>query len=248
MVTGIDELGEIFATFRQDSGNVAHGIRIADERYFVKGRRDPTEGPLPEELRNAAYIAKRVTHPGMPKLEEVIESAAGPILLYRWVDGELLGIRGSAHQRFRELPANVIQSALDTVYDVHRALAADGWIAVDFYDGSLIYDFETGRINVIDFDCYRHGPFVNDMGRMYGSDRFMAPEEFQLGARIDQRTTVFVLGRTALVFLAAGRLERAEFRGSDRLFDVVSHACRSDPAARFATVADFHDAWRAARN
>jgi serine/threonine-protein kinase len=249
-VTEISELGDIFADLgRSDSANIAYGMWIDGERYFVKGVRRGRAGSdaAVGELRNAVRVARRVSHPAMPQLEQVLASTTGPILVYRWVDGDLLGVRGLAHWRFRELPATDVLSALDTIYEVQALLAADGWIAVDFYDGSLIYDFATGRVSVIDFDLYRCGPFVNEMGRMYGSSRFMAPEEFELGAGIDQRTTVFVLGRTALVFLSDGTLQRHEFRGSDGLYNVVSRACRPDPVDRYPTVADFHAAWLAAR-
>ena len=33
-------------------------------------------------------------------------------------------------------------------------------------------------------------PFVNKMGRLWGSSRFMSPEEFELNAIIDERTNV----------------------------------------------------------
>lgn len=55
---------------------------------------------------------------------------------------------------------------------------------------------------------------------MFGSTRFMAPEEFVVGARIDQRTTVFTMGRTALQFLSHERGYPGPFRGSAAMFDV----------------------------
>ena len=66
----------------------------------------------------------------------------------------------------------------------------------------MIYDFDRGAPHLVDLDNYQPGPFVNDMGRMFGSTRFMAPEEFARGARIDERTTLFTMGRAAAVFLA----------------------------------------------
>ena len=57
----------------------------------------------------------------------------------------------------------------------------------------------------------------------------MAPEELELGALIDERTTVFVMGRTALVFLSDGTLDFEDFRGPRSLFDVVAQACQPDP-------------------
>ena len=36
--------------------------------------------------------------------------------------------------------------------------------------------------HVVDLDHYQLGAFSNEMGRMFGSSRFMAPEEFELPA------------------------------------------------------------------
>ena len=48
-------------------------------------------------------------------------------------------------------------------------------MACDLYDGCLIVDLGTGSLKVVDLDTYRRGPSVNDMGRMFGATRFMAP-------------------------------------------------------------------------
>jgi len=251
-------IGDVFAVFgarTQDSGNISYGIRIGDDRYFVKTAGDPDD-PKPylghparvALLRNAALIGSRIVHPNLPALRQVIESPTGPLLVYAWVDGDLLHDRAgpeSAAARFTGLPVNAICAVLDRVYELHEVLAADGWVAVDFYDGCLIYDFAADRVSVIDLDTYHRGPFTNEMGRMFGSSRFMAPEEFELGARIDQRTTVFTMGRTALVYLSGGALDRAAFRGPGALFDVVARACDPAPDKRFDLIADFAAAWRA---
>ena len=71
---------------------------------------------------------------------------------------------------------------------------------------------------------------------MFGSTRFMAPEEFELGATIDERTTVFTLGRTASVLLSDNSLDRKPFRGSDSQYEIMLQACRKNPDARFQTV------------
>jgi serine/threonine-protein kinase len=252
-------IGEVFAVFdanTQDSGNVSYGVRIGHDRYFVK-----TAGPpdaschLPhcgrvDLLRNAIDMACDCDHPALVPLLHVIDpSPHGPVLIYEWADGELLGGNrddpSSAHQRFRRLPAGAIAAALDSVFDLHRALASMGWIAVDFYDASLMYDFAAGHTHVIDIDMYHRGQFTNTMGRMFGASRFMAPEEFTLGAVIDERTTVFTLGRAISVFLSDCTLERQPFRCSDALYEVMLRACRPDPGDRYATVAEFYAAWHA---
>ena len=168
------------------------------------------------------------------------------MLVYDWVEGELLGgpaakrqLESSAHQRFRRLPAHDIVRALDTVYALHRELEQRGWVAVDFYDSCLIYDFDASAMHVVDLDMYHQGPYVNDMGRAFGSSRFMAPEEYELGATIDMRTTVHTLGRAALVFLSDGTPARLPFRGQDALYAAVAKACEPSPTARFQSVAAF---------
>jgi serine/threonine-protein kinase len=132
------------------------------------------------------------------------------------------------------------------VYELHRELAQRGWIAVDFYDGCMMYDFGRQVLRVVDLDNYHDGPFVNHMGRMFGSSRFMAAEEFELGARIDERTSVFTMGRTAAVFLSDGTLERPPFRGSEAMYEVMRRACRDEPSERFGSMAEFYAAWKEA--
>lgn len=266
--TGLDarafvaDAGECFAIFderTQDSGNVSYGVHAGGKRYFVKTAGAATTGrPLPFDarvalLRNAIRIHRSTTHAVLAPLRNVVEAADGPVLVYDWVEGESIGAApdrradpASAFLRFRRLPAHRILVVLDEIIDLHDQLASAGWIAVDFYDGSILHDFITGATHIIDIDHYHRGAFVNRMGRMFGSTRFMAPEEFRRDARITERTTVFTLGRTVVQLLSEEGDERA-FRGAPLLLDVVRRACAPGPRARYATVKDFADAWRLAR-
>ncbi|GGF84535.1 hypothetical protein GCM10010913_02480 [Paenibacillus aceti] len=67
-------------------------------------------------------------------------------------------------------------------------------MAVDFYDESILYDFTNHETRICDIDYYQKKPFRNNMGRLWGSSRFMSPEEFKLGADIDSRTNVYNMG------------------------------------------------------
>jgi serine/threonine-protein kinase len=227
--------GEVFARFdRQDSGNISYGVRSGELRYFVKTAGASGSAEL---LRNAAVLAQSCSHPLLVPLRRVIESPHGPLLVYDWFDGELLDRRAEASQRFRALPS--LPRWLTAIFDLHVVLADAGWIANDFYDGCLMYDFQANELRVIDLDLYRRGPFRNEMGRLFGSTRFMAPEEFELGALIDERTTVFNMGRAAFVFLG----EPDGFRGSPAQLAAARIACQADPARRFASLRAFRDAW-----
>jgi serine/threonine-protein kinase len=79
----------------------------------------------------------------------------------------------------------------------------------------------------------------------HGSTRFMAPEELTQGAVIDERTTVFDLGRTAAVLLDEGDAE-GRFRGTEAMAAVVAKATRVERAERHASVEAFVAEWRRA--
>lgn len=258
----------------QGSGNVSWLIETAERRLFVKsaGQESPPPPGAPDPyfdhagrvrlLRNAVKVAHSCRHPALPELLNVIESASGPMLVYEAVAGDLIGVtskptpEGSAHlfqdptssyQRFARLPAGELLTYIDTVIDLHRDLAAAGWIASDLYDGCLIVDFASQALHVIDLDNYRKGVTQNDMGRMFGSGRFMAPEEFELGVTIDQRTTVFNLGRLAWHFCTRLSESEDEFCGSPALAAVVKQATAVAPEHRQQDVAEFAAAWEAGR-
>jgi serine/threonine-protein kinase len=255
-----------FGHLSQDSCNLCWLVDTSAGRLFVKtaGSAGPQPGaPVPclnhearvRLLRNAIELAASCRHTALARLLNVIESPAGPALIYEAAVGELVGVArerradpASAYQRFAHLPADHLLAIFDVLLDLHAVLAKAGWVAGDLYDGCLIIDFATERLTVVDLDNYRRAPSTNDMGRMFGSTRFMAPEEVELGAPIDERTTVFNLGR--LVWHFGTRLsERVEdFCGPPALAQVTQQACQPSRIARPPSVASFVDAWTSARH
>lgn len=75
------------------------------------------------------------------------------------------------------------------------------------------------------------------MGRMFGSDRYMAPEEHVMGATIDQRTTVYTLGRVALHLGTSTTDEPARYVGGPSRAAVLVRATSPDPEDRYLDVA-----------
>jgi serine/threonine-protein kinase len=261
-VRGCSTVLREFNHLTQDSGNVSWLVESAGQHLFVKTAGTPGPpapgAPVPyfdhagrvRLLRNAVDVARSCEHPALPALLNVIESPLGPALVYEAASGDPIRVpseqRGdptSPYQRLAHLPASALFGLLDTLIDVHVALAAAGWVAGDLYDGCLIVDFRVPALSVIDLDSYRRGPTTNDMGRMFGSTRFMAPEEFELGARIDERTTVFTLGRIAWHFGTRLTEDPAEFCGTTGLARVIQKACEPFPEDRHAHVAELARDW-----
>jgi serine/threonine-protein kinase len=255
----LGDAGTIFARFdQQDSGNISFGVAAGGVRYFVKTAGAPADDTpfLPHDqrvalLRNAARLGRAYRHPALPRFHGTVDSAHGPMLVYDWVDGESLGLTSaqredpaSAFRRFLSLPVERAVAAVDAIVDVHDLLGRAGEVAGDFYDGCLLYDFAAHHLSIVDLDCYRPEPYRNEMGRMFGSRRFMAPEEFTRGALIDQRTSVFSMGRTILVLLSDGSTDPVSFRGPAALREVAVRACEPAPDRRYPSLPAFCAAWR----
>lgn len=243
---------EVFRVFdQQDSGCVSFGVRAGGRDWFVK---TATTGSAAVSLRRAVAVHAVVSHPAIIPLRHTITTGEGPALVYPWVEGEVLYHAttaggpdrrhpDSAMARFRRLPVPEIGAALALILDAHLAVERAGLVAVDLYDGCVLYDFASRQVRLCDLDEYRPGPFVLDEDRLPGSSRYMAPEEFRRGAAIDLRTTVFNLGRMVRLLLDAGDDER-EWRGTPAQLAVVARATRPDPANRYPTVAAFVSSWR----
>ncbi|WFE51154.1 serine/threonine-protein kinase [Micromonospora sp. WMMD1155] len=229
----------------QDSGCLSYGVEAQGHRLFVK-RAATSAGRV--SLVRAAQLHAAVKHPAIVRPERILSGPDGLTLVYPWRDGRVLnqatvdGPDRSALADFQRLPVSDVEAALDAILDAHLAVAATGFVAVDLYDGCFLYDFRTRQMQLIDLDEYRPGPFILDADRLPGSRRYMAPEEFVRGAVIDQRTTVYALGRTVHHLLDSP----TGWRGTAAQRAVADRATRASVADRYSDVAALARAWRLA--
>ncbi|CAM4068785.1 hypothetical protein GCM10007362_25800 [Saccharibacillus endophyticus] len=250
--------GVVFRVWdRQDSGNIAFGLKIEDQQVFIKYAGAATadyEGhPVDavRRLREAANVYEILEHPTLVRLLDHFETEDGYAMLFEWTEGELLrrdDAPSSPISRFRRLPIEERIDAVERILDFHAHVEAFGYVAIDFYDGSLIYDFERKRITICDIDFYSPAPYTNEMGRMWGSSRFMSPEEHERGAAIDSRTNVYGLGAMAFCLLGSETdRSRERWEAGEALFELAARAVSLDRSERWETVAELLEAWRAAR-
>ena len=250
--------GEVFVTIDgHDSGCTSYGITGADGvRRFVK----VAFGSDRWQLERAIVFHAKVTAPNVLQMADSFRlldpdgSENGIGVVYPFLDSTILNDPtapgathhddpGSALQRFIDEPTERILGVLDAIVDAHLAIAEQGFVAVDFYDGCVMYDFGTGEVQLVDLDLYTEGPYTLTAARQFGSTRFMAPEEFCRGAVIDQRTTVFTLGRAAMVLLGPDAHRRLGLE----LSDAVDRATQPLAADRWPDVSAFARAWHAGR-
>lgn len=246
--------GSVFAVLdQQDSGNLCLGVEGPAGRVFVKYAGAPTVryagavATAVANLRRSAEVYRTLAHPSLVRLREAVDVGAGHALVFDWTDATPLGKQYDRSHVVRSLPVPARADAVQQIYDFHVHTAARGWVAIDLYDGSVMLDADAGWVTLCDLDLYEQGPVVNGMGRMWGSPRFMSPEEYRLGAPIDEVTNVFALGALAHTFLGDDATKSREaWVGSDAQFEVAARALRVERDGRWRSVAVLAEAWRAA--
>jgi serine/threonine protein kinase len=214
----LNSLGNVFCVFSQnDSGNISFGIDNGQERYFIKvaGLKTAESVCTPEEavttLKKAMPIYEDIKHPNLIELVKHYPLGETYVAVFKWVEGECLFDHWNFEKysnnpnimppslKFKELPIEKRLKSIDTLFLFLIATANKGYVAVDFYDGSIIYDFNTNTTTICDIDFFRKSPTINDIGEnFFGTKRLKAPEEYIYDATIDEITNVYTIG--ALIF------------------------------------------------
>ena len=252
----VSRWGRVFQVFDdQDSGNICFGTEQNGERFFLKFAGAPTAryqgdpADAVERLRYAAGVYRDLKHPALIELLDTVETEGGFLTVFRWTDGVCMGKQyPESRKQFFTLPMEKREQVFADILDFHLMAAARGYVAVDFYDGSILYDFKQQKTVLCDIDFYQKRPFVNEMGRLWGSSRFMSPEEWEKGAEIDEISNVFLMGAVAFA-LFGGELDHAREKWmlDDRRYEVALRAVSPLRAQRFASLKELQTAWREER-
>lgn len=250
----LHRFGTVFHVFDdQDSGNICFGVRnVNGERVFVKfaGAVTARGSVTPEKAVRALWstipVYKTLQHPALIRLREVFEAGDGLGLVFDWEDGLCMGrMYPESHEQFMRLPQSAHEQVFDDIVDFIGYAAQKGYLAVDFYDGSVMYDAVRQKTTICDIDFFRPMPCTNDMGRMWGSTKFMSPEEFQMGALLDERTNVYTLGAMAFALFGGFERTREHWTLSKARYHVAKRAisdCRED---RQRSIEQFRQEWNA---
>ena len=257
------KLGRVFEVFdQQDSGNISFGIEINSERFFIKyaGAKSTSFSGEPRDaiynLKNAVPLYEELSHPSLIKLIDHYEVGSGYAAVFEWFDGESLHPHwsfpppakyndpNSPFYRYKQLSVEQRLISLNQIYSFHEFVEKNDFVAIDFYDGSLLYDFSKNETKICDIDLYQRRPYYNTMGRLWGSSRFMSPEEFSLGAEIDGSTNVFTMGATAFALLGGERDRSVEhWEAGKELYEIALRAADPSRKNRYFSVSEFKLAW-----
>lgn len=259
----LHKYGKVFTVFDQnDSGNISFGVEGLSDRFFIKIAGAYTlESNTPRNsaivnLQNAMPLYTELKHHSLIELIEHYSFEDLYVAVFKWVNGDCLFDhwnfdeyqrtgKKSPFVKFRELPIDKRLKTFDIICDFLSHIANKGYIAIDFYDGSILYDFKTETTTICDIDFFCKQPYQNAMGKMWGSSRFLSPEEYKLGASIDEITNVFTLGATAFVLLGGSANRSIEkWEANEASYNVALRAISLNRAYRYQSIVDFVTAWK----
>ena len=155
--------------------------------------------------------------------------------------------------RFKNLSVEKRLRVVFKLFSFFKTIIENGYVAVDFYDSSIIYNFINDEVTFCDIDLFRRCPSINDLGINYfGTKRLKAPEENTLGAIIDERTNCFTLGALILDMFSEitntkqryiqGTFipeEFSHFQLSGEVYDILLIATNPLREKRFNTISEF---------
>lgn len=250
----LSKYGKVFKVFDdQDFGNICFGIQSGDGKYFVKFAGAPTQRANVSQteavsrMKSTAKIYRDLAHPALANLISAEEFGGGYAMVFDWTDAECMGMQyPESRGKFMQMPTATRLHVFDDILDFHANVARRGYVAIDFYDGCIMYDFAVNRTIICDIELYEKMPYANKMGRMWGSSRFMSPEEFTLGEAIDEVTNVYAMGATAFE-LFGDNLDRCfeKWSISRELFDIAKKATSDERGHRQQSITQFITEWKA---
>ena len=250
----VHQYGVVFKVFDdQDSGNLCLGVtNVSGHRYFVKFAGAPTvqyagtAADAVARLKRAVPVYEALRHDLLIRLVKAEDAGGGYAVVFDWVDA-ICAIRmyEDDYRRFRQLPIDTHDRIFKDVMGFHEHVVQKGYVAIDFYDGSIMWDEAHQRTVICDIDFYQKSPYVGRMG-LWGSTRFVSPEEQTDGAVVDEVTNVYTMGATAFCLFADSSRSRAAWPLSDRQYDVVARATSDDRSQRQQSIAELMSEWHAA--
>lgn len=259
------------------SGCLCIGLQDGENNYFCKiaGVNTMEAEVTPQQavstLKKAVPIYKDLKHPNLVQIIEDYAFKDFYIVVFKWVEGLCLFDHWNFEEyhnnptmkrpseRFKALPVQKKLKAVDTIFSFFINTARNKYVAVDFYDGSIIYDFTNDAITFCDIDFFRKDPVINDRGdEWFGTKRLKAPEEYVLGAVIDEVTNLYNLG--ALIFDFFGIFSEEDVRKryenncffpclfdkwtlNEQCYNLAIKAVQNDRTERFQNLAEFYSAW-----
>ena len=270
----VKDYGNVFSVIDETgSGCISFGVEKDSKKYFFKiaGAKTVEAEVSCEEsirlLKEAVQKYKDIKDDNLIKYIDSFMKNDCFVVIYEYAEGECLfdhwnfdkykeeNIIDTPSYRFKKLSLEKRLNVIEKLFIFFENIVDSNYVAVDFYDSSIIYDFENDNVTFCDIDLFRKIPTKNDLGKdYYGTKRLKAPEENELGAIIDEKTNEFTLG--AIIFDMLSDVKNNDeryklgmfisnsindFELSDDTYNVLLKATNYDREERYNTIKEFHE-------
>ena len=257
----ISKYGKVFKVFDNSySGAICFGVEKEGKRYFLKfaGAKtfDATHHNIEDiiaMLKISVPKYKDLKHPLLINqiyAEEIPCEATGGgfIAVYDWFDGEGCGyMHPEMQKKFLALPNEEKQRVYDGVLEFHTHVAECGYVAIDFNNGSTLYNFVNGKFAFCDIDFYAKQCQISGWSGIWGDPSFKSPEECRGYSVIDEVSNVYTMGAVAFYFFAEDdKFTREKWTLSNGLYEVAKKAINERRSGRQQTIKEFVEEWKAA--
>lgn len=271
----LNNYGKVFFVIDETgSGCISFGIEKDNKKYFFKIAGAKTvEAEISEDesiklLKEAVVKYQDIKHDNLIKYVDSFDYKEFFVVIYEFAEGECLFDHWNFDRykktkeitplmKFKSLSIEKRLNVVEKLFSFFETFIECGYVAVDFYDSSIMYDFKNDIVTFCDIDLFRKLPTTNDLGKDYfGTKRLKAPEENELGATIDELTSEFTLG--AIIFDMFSNVENIEkryekgmfisnninsFELSKELYDILLKATSYDRNDRYNSIKEFHKEW-----
>ncbi|MEN6315325.1 MAG: phosphotransferase [Clostridiaceae bacterium] len=252
----IHQYGTVFRVIDgQSSGNLCFGVEKDGRRYFIKfaGAETINNYNLPvgdaiARLKAAVPKYRDLAHPLLINLVKAEEIGGGFTIVFDWEDGESFGDQNpSLHERFLTLLIDKKMGVFEEILRFHEHVAQYGYVAIDFNDNSVLYNFSSGKVMICDIDFYAKQSYINGMGRVLGDEKIMSPEEFRIGGLLDEVTNVYTMGATAFALFSDYDRSPEKWLPSKELYNVAKRAVSDERSQRQQSIRQLIEEWEAAK-
>jgi serine/threonine-protein kinase len=255
----LKKYGKVFKVFdEQGSGNISFGVENGEKKYFVKFAGAPKENYISNRdsgavdtisaikmLKAAVPLYTELAHHTLIKFITAEDIGGGYAAVFEWEDAAGIEPYNSPdYFKFMKMPTEKKIRAFEDIMEFHAHIAAKGYVALDFYNGSILYDYDKEKVIICDIDLYQKSPFQNvgNLG-IVGSAKYVSPEECAEDSIMDEITNVYTMGATAFALFALGDRSPWAWTLNKSLYNIAKKAVSDERSQRQQSIRQFIKEW-----
>ncbi len=251
-ISWLKEYGHAFCVFdRLVSGNLCFGMELRGVKHFIKYAGAPTLNyagdpqAAVQRLKAAEEKYDQLKHPKLSRKVSRFENVSGFGLVFDWFDGFALAPLEAHMRAMRELPIQTRLRLFDGLADFMVQASNRDYVLSGFSDRHILIDFSRFDAIICSADNMVLMPAKTPYPKMPGSPFYMPPEGYAPGAKLDEKSNIYVMGALAFTFFGNRAITNGTgWEAGSLLYETAKQAVSDDPDKRPNTASAFLERWR----